>query len=387
MNIPSNTFCSMAWTHQFIDPTGRVKPCCRFEEKHRPSDHNLQIKKLEEVFHGSWMDTIRKKMLEGERIDGCTRCYQEEESGKRSLRQRYNESRLLPIDELVNLDQPRLKWIELAISNDCNLACRMCDSRYSWKWFKEEKELFGKTLNSKEHSESDISNVFPFLKDLVHLKFTGGEPLLTKSHWTLIDKLLQERDCGDIFLNYSTNCTLPPKKDWLEKWSKFKSVEFALSFDSCNLDESEYIRWPAKYSTTENVTKKFLNLNTDKNYTVLLRSTISILNVWYMPETLLWWIKNNPREMSTMNPTHLTHPSYLSVTVLPKHIKNRISEKFDKFNDNPTIRTYLNYINNYMNSNDDSHLLPTLKNYLDKTDNYRNQNFKNSYPHFNDMFD
>ena len=30
MEIPSKTFCSMAWDHQFIDPTGRVKPCCRF---------------------------------------------------------------------------------------------------------------------------------------------------------------------------------------------------------------------------------------------------------------------------------------------------------------------------------------------------------------------
>lgn len=387
MNIPSDTFCSMAWLHQFIDPTGRVKPCCRFEEKHRPPTHNLQTKKLEEVFHGNWMDNIRQQMLEGKRINGCTRCYQEEDSGKRSLRQRYNQSKLLPIDQLVNLAQPRLRWIELAISNDCNLACRMCDSRYSWKWFDEEKEIFGKTLNTKKHSQSDISNVFPFLHDLVHLKFTGGEPLLTKSHWTLIDKMLTERHCGDVFLNYSTNCTLSPKETWLEKWSKFKSVEFALSFDSHNPEESEYIRWPAKYPTTENVTKQFLALNTDKNYTVLLRSTISILNVWYMPETLLWWIKNDPRETSIMNPTHLTHPSYLSVTVLPRHIKNRISEKFDKFNDNPTIRTHLSYINNYMNSNDDSHLLPTLKNYLDKTDNHRNQNFKNSYPHFNDMFD
>ena len=44
MKIPSKTFCSMAWDHQFIDPTGRVKPCCRFAEKFRPKDNNLNQK-------------------------------------------------------------------------------------------------------------------------------------------------------------------------------------------------------------------------------------------------------------------------------------------------------------------------------------------------------
>jgi organic radical activating enzyme len=382
----SKTFCSMAWIHQFIDPTGRVKPCCRFEEKHRPKDHNLQTKRLEEVFYGPWMDEFRKKMLEGQRVDGCTRCYQEEDSGKKSLRLRYNQSKLLPIDELIDLENPKLKWIELAISNDCNLACRMCDSRYAWKWFKEEKEIYGKTFNSIEHSESDIKNIFPFLHDLIHFKFTGGEPLLTKSHWELIDKLLQERNCSDIFLNYSTNCTLNPKEAWIEKWNQFKSVEFALSFDSCDPSESEYIRWPAKYTSTESVTKNFLKLNQQENYTVLLRSTISILNVWNMPETLLWWLENDTRASSIMNPTHLTHPNFLSVTVLPKEIKKTISEKFENFRSS-NIWSYLSYIKNYMNSKDDSYLLPTLKDYLEKTDNYRNQSFEKSYPQFKNIFD
>jgi MoaA/NifB/PqqE/SkfB family radical SAM enzyme len=374
----------MAWNHQFIDPTGRVKPCCRFEEKHRRKDNNLQDKTLTEVFTGEWMDTVRQKMILGERVDGCTRCYQEEDAGKRSLRQRYNESTLLPIQELVDINSPKLRWIELAISNDCNLACRMCDSRYSWKWFKEEQALFGKTHNTKEHSESDISNVFPFLQDLVHLKFTGGEPLLTKSHWTLIDKLLKERDCSDIFLNYSTNCTLTPKPSWVDRWNKFKYVEFALSFDSCDPLESEYIRWPAKFSTTEPVTKRFLELNHRDNYRVLLRSTISILNVWNLPETLLWWIKHDPREHKIMNPTHLTHPGFLSVTVLPRNLKNLIEEKFNNYKDS-SISNHLTYIKNYMNSKDDSSLLPNLIEYLDKTDRYRSQSFIKAYPQFKDI--
>ena len=375
---------------RFIDPTGRVKPCCRFAEKFRPNENNLNGKTLSEVFYGDWMNDVRSKMMKGERVDGCIRCYQEEDAGKRSLRERYHDNTDLPIDKLVDKDNPKIGWIELAISNDCNLACRMCDSRYSWKWYKEEQKIFGKTWNSVEKSKSDISNIYPFINDLVHIKFTGGEPLMTKDQWLLVDKLLAERDCSEIFLNYSTNCTIMPKEKWIEKWSKFKQVEFALSFDSANPAESEYIRWPAKYETTEAVTKRFLELKATKKFTVFLRSTISILNVWHMPESMQWWYDNDPGPWKGMNPTHLTYPENLCVTALPRHIKERITKKFEDYQstcDVKKINDGLEYIKNFMNSKDDSHLLPSLQKYLEGTDKYRGQNFFESYPQFADIFD
>lgn len=379
----------MAWNHQFIDPTGRVKPCCRFAEQHRPVDNNLKKESLINIFHGDWMNSIRSSMLAGQQVPGCIRCYQEEDAGKKSLRERYNENADLPIDKLVDLVDPTIRWIELAISNDCNLACRMCDSRYAWKWFKEEQAMHGKTQNTVEHSKSDIANIFPFINDLVHIKFTGGEPLITPDHWLLIDKLIAERDCSDIMLNYSTNCTIMPKDEWIEKWSKFKKVEFAMSFDSCDPAESEYIRWPSKYATTDAVTKRFLELKKDPKFYIFLRSTISILNIWNMPETLMWWYDNDPTDDKFMNPTHLTYPSELCVTVLPDHIKKDITHKFTEFQKVCgiyTINQNLEYIKSFMNSKDDSHLLPTLKTYIDKTDLYRNQNFSNSYPQFKTLF-
>jgi len=388
VKIPSKTFCSMAWDHQFIDPTGRVKPCCRFAEKYRPEENNLKEKTLSEVFYGDWMKDVRSKMLAGEEVKGCIRCYQEEAAGKKSLRERYHENNELPIDKLVDINKPSIRWIELAISNDCNLACRMCDSRYAWKWFKEEQELFGQTYNTVEKSKSDISNIYPFINDLVHIKFTGGEPLMTKDQWVLVDKLLAERDCSEIFLNYSTNCTIMPKDSWVEKWSKFKQVEFALSFDSANASESEYIRWPAKYETTESVTKRFLELKESHGFHVFLRSTISILNIWYMPESMEWWWQND-KGLRIMNPTHLTYPEILCVTVLPEHIKRRVTNKFNNYvskSNNDKINKSLEYIRNFMNSKDDSYLLPQLQKYLIGTDSYRGQNFFESYPHFEDMF-
>lgn len=387
--IQNPTFCSLAWNHQFMDPTGRVKPCCRFEEMHRPPENHLERQTLKQVFFGNWMNSVRQKMLEGRAVDGCVRCYQEQEAGKKSLRQRYNESLDLPIEELVDLENPSLRWIELAISNDCNLACRMCDSRYSTRWFDEELKYLGQTKSKNKKTSTDVEQIYPFISSLVHLKFTGGEPLMTKQHWNLVQKMVAERDCSSILLNYSTNCTIFPKPEWVELWKKFRSVEFALSFDSSAIEQTEYIRWPAKMERVEAVTKEFLALAHNSQFYVILRSTISILNVWSLVDTIVWWLEHHPHpERAALNPTHLTHPQILSVTVLPSKYKQMVSQHlFEQTKGaHPKVKKHVDYIVNYMNSKNDSHLLPQLRKYILDTDEYRGQNFYSYYPYFNGIF-
>ena len=388
--IKNPTFCSMAWSHQFMDPTGRVKPCCRFEEIHRPPENNLADQSLKEVFEGPWMSNVREKMLRGEKVDGCKRCYQEQAAGKKSLRQRYNENITLPIEDLLNLQEPKIRWIELAISNNCNLACRMCDSRYSWKWFEEEQFVYDFTYSDKKLTKMNISEVDPYINSLVHLKFTGGEPLITPDHWKLLNKLLDQRNCKEIFLNYSTNCTIYPKKSWVEKWDQFKFVEFALSFDSANKKESEYIRWPSSFEDTEKTTLAFLDLSREHKFFNILRTTISLLNVWHLPETMIWWLDNDPAAKKRMNPTHLTHPALLSMTVLPSFKKKQIVDRYSKFMGSgypKQLTDLLDYTIRYMNSKDDSHLLYNLKTYVNRTDKFRKQDFFQSYPMYSDIFD
>ena len=176
-DLKHTTWCSMPWMHQFIDPQGRVKPCCRFSmKKKQEEENNLNKKTLSEIFYGGFMTNIRAQMLGNEKIEGCIRCYQEEASNKRSLRERYNDiSHLLPEKLISNLNSPKIKWLELAISNDCNLACRMCDSRYSSKWFEDEKSFYGDTLSKNKKIKSDIDIINPFLKNIIHIILIGFE--------------------------------------------------------------------------------------------------------------------------------------------------------------------------------------------------------------------
>lgn len=392
----SNTWCSMAWMHQFIDPQGRVKPCCRFQMSEKiEEESNLNTKSLNEIFHSEFMNNMRQDMINGNRINGCIRCYQEEDSGKRSLRQRYNDMKDLDPTQLIeDINNPTIRWLELAISNDCNLACRMCDSRYAWKWFDDEQEMFGKTWSKNKHTKSDISTIDAFLDKIVHIKFTGGEPLLIPDHNVLLEKLAAQENAHNIYINYGTNLTIFPKKKVIEHWKKFKHVELAVSFDGIE-DTWELVRYPSTWQTAAKVTRKFFELTHEFDCRIGLRSTISINNILNMPASFEWWIENWNKYASTsfdpeqwINPTHVTFPQILSTTVLPLRYKDRVAEKLTKQNIfEGKMKDSIQSQINYMYSKDDSHLLAVLKYYNEFLDHKRKQNFFAVNPELEGLFD
>ena len=109
-----------------------------------------------------------------------------------------------------------------------------------------------------------------------------------------------------------------------------------------------------------------------------------------MPDTMMWWHQNDFGPVKVMNPTHLTYPDWLSVTVLPENLKNLIKDKFENFQLNcniPEINEFLKYMIKIMYRKDDSRLLEKLKHYLNETDQFRKQDFTESYPQFAELID
>ena len=395
-NLKKTSWCSMPWLHLFIDPQGKIKPCCRFMMRQTENmEVILRKKNLNEIFSGSLMEDIREKMLRNEKIDGCIRCYQEEASGKKSLRERYNQLKNLPPNKLITgLNKPKIRWIELAISNDCNLACRMCDSRYSTRWFNDEKEFYGEAFTQTKRVKCDINSIMPLLKDLVHIKFTGGEPLMIPDHFVLIDKLIKFKNVGDIFLNYSTNLTIKPTQSLVEKWKKFRYVEISCSFDGIGATW-ELVRYPSCWERAEKVLKYFFELTHAFDCRLGFRSTISVNNILGMVDSFKWWAENwkcyasNVTGRQYINPTHLTFPRFLSVTVLPKKYKNIVADKLIRQTKgiSSSMKSSVEFQINYMFSEDNSKYLKELKNYTLHFDRKRNQNFFQVNPELRGLFD
>ena len=350
-------------------------------------------------FESPFMNKIRRDMLLNKKIKGCVRCYEEEASGKKSLRQRYNErADMLPEALIESLDRPKIRFIEAAASNLCNLACRMCDSRYSRLWFDAEKEFAaggGKTFSRTKNQSWDISALFPLLKDAVHIKFTGGEPLMEPQNRRLLDRLQEIGRASSVFLSYSTNLTIPPSKRLIKAWKNFRFVEIAASFDGPNA-VWELVRYPSSWKKAEKVLRIFFRLTHEMDLRVQLRSTVSVNNILHIGESFDWWIAHWNRlaaaafdENQPVNPVHVSFPRFLSVTVLPLKYKEIAARKLEKdaARFSGAMRSGAKSLIRYMMSRDDSDRLPELKRYTLHFDKKRGQDFFRVNSEFRGLFD
>jgi len=371
------TYCSALWNHQMVDPIGRIKPCCRFDGNESP-DHNIKDITIQEAFHSDFQNDIRTKTSAGERVPGCIRCYQEEDSGKKSLRQRLNAH---PKNQ--NLTKPVISFLELSLSNDCNLMCRMCDSRYSRKMFDEEVEYRGKARAPEKYMSIELDEIYELLPTITYLKFTGGEPMLIKAHWDLLEYAVKHDYAKNITLNYSTNATVYPKPRIVDTWASFETVEVALSLDSINKEENEYLRHGTKQDNVLINIDKYCSIRDTVNLQLMCRPTITIYNAYHLPETLDYL---DSKDIST-NPTHLTYPEWLNLTVLPAHMKSIIENKFNSYEyKTEKAKQACNYIKGHMNSKDDyEKFWQKFLSHTDFLDLKRNQNFTQACSYYGEI--
>ena len=143
-------FCMAPFTHLSVDAQSRIRPCCMFY----PTIYNEKYTKLNDIFIGNENKILRDKMLNGERIDGCNKCYIDETIGKKSYRQLFNERYL----NEKNIQYPKIRELELALGNKCNLKCVTCNGYYSSAWEKEDI-LLSKILPRKITINKNIENI------------------------------------------------------------------------------------------------------------------------------------------------------------------------------------------------------------------------------------
>jgi hypothetical protein len=390
----SKTYCSLAWTHQFIGPGGDIKPCCRFQGGKIPVHAKKSMgRSLGEMLRQDFMDEVRTKMLRGERIEGCTRCYEEESAGKKqSLREYYNS-----LSELHSLNhgatgKPELRYIEIGSSDTCNSACVMCGPAFSTKWSRDYAMISGEVWARKIKPE--LSALLPDqdLLGIRHVKFTGGEPLITTEYTEFLRRLVELGKASDIYLNYSTNMTVVPDHETIELWKKFQKVEIAASIDGF-AGLNGYVRYPTKWDQVERVTKEILSLSKSLKIRCGLRATISVYNIHGFRELANWWAAQINRfyyeqfsDKSWLNATHVTDPAFLSPTVIPFDIKREISEtKLVGASGSILIDRICSHLSKHMHSADRSELLPDLAKFTYSLEQLRGNSLQDHAPELNQV--
>ena len=270
MTRKSDTFCIVPWIGAVVAPDKENLICCRANDK--PIEYSLDIVNTDTHKH------LRKVLGEGIKDPICKRCWSDEAASIQSYRQSYNNT----YRELIASDAyipAKLRFLELTPSNVCNLACRMCTSRYSSKIVAREKYL--SELNLFEEKEKPhFTNWRDLdLTNLQELKLMGGEPMYLKEHIEILEYLDSINVLENLNLMVITNCTHAINEKWKYFLTKAKRVHIAISIDAIG-KMNDYIR---QYSNWEEVEKNLHEIDefakTSSKIFISINCTVGIYNV------------------------------------------------------------------------------------------------------------
>lgn len=264
------TRCWLSENHVAITTTGRVLPCTRYKKTEGP---NIFDQNLNQIWNGDWLNEIRTELQAGNKIDGCRKCWQQEDNGVQSMRQVYDGN-------WTN----KLQSIEIALSNHCNYACRHCNSFSSSKWYDDDKAL-GRNTPNRKLVELDIDTIND-ISNITNYKFLGGEPLINKSHEKLLTKI---DNIENVVLEYTTNGSIYPNETIIDIWKRAKRVKLTVSLDDI-YEGFNYFRSGGDFDTVIDNCKKFQLLDINYKFHIVLNA----LNLHRMPIILSYLEQNFP---------------------------------------------------------------------------------------------
>lgn len=220
MTLPldNSSACIWKWSwNTFRLYTGRSSSCHRIKSVFvHPDDFN-DFHNTKEVIND------RDLMLKGvwPKDRGCEYCKEIEDSGGTSDRTYHNPMKdFLPLDLSDDSLRATPRVLELYLDNACDLACVYCVPHYSSK-INSELSRFGPnvlgeaSVKRTEHHSQYLKLMKEWLeingKNLKRLSILGGEPLLQKEFWSLLDWLSNHKH-PDLELSIVTNLNSPIEK-------------------------------------------------------------------------------------------------------------------------------------------------------------------------------
>ena len=349
-------FCVLPFIHLATTTEGTCRLCCKvskFDTINKPdgTPYNVNVDSIDEIWNSDHYNEIRDRILADEQLPECKTCWQEEEiytsnwskykkdelpSKRRKENHKWaHQEKTRLVDDWTNdwqtvVDDPKIRYFDIRLSNLCNLKCRMCWPHFSSQIVKEQKDFAkaGLPTHYKNYDvqEWDSTLLWQGINDnliaVEEITFVGGEPTLHQSIDTLLDKLVETGQCKTIRLKYTTNLTnIQPKT--LEYMKQFKNTVINGSIDGVG-STNDYIRFPSDWQTIEKNIFKLINLRRIKykhwrETSLTLTPVIQIYNVFNIKD-LVWWycqtwlsIYSKSKKYFILDLDLLYDPGYLSV--------------------------------------------------------------------------
>lgn len=418
----SKVFCIKPWVHLHVSVYGKVMPCSLSAWNDNYALGDINNKSFNEIWNGEEMRKFRLAMLNDERNFRCHHCYDHEKEGLQSHRILTNSTFANKINWVLETDtlgvSPNAKPVswDIRISNLCNFKCRICGHHSSSSWYEDAKAL-GLPVSQHEYYSHDrkvnrgvkdfdllmqqLDFVFP---DLEEISFAGGEPLISKEHYQILQKLL-ERGKTNVRLRYNTNFskTTFGNIDVFDLWAKFEDVGVWASIDDSG-NRGELQRSGQSWKEAEENRQRMLKVCPDVSFAI--NSTVSVFNIQHLPKLHQDWTEKRLIQINQLTPHILLHPPYYNVRILPKKIKQRVESKINQHiewireyvkehpnalaQEAPSVESLIDEFRSYikyMNSSDESKLIPKFKKMTTKLDQLRGENTFETFPELNELFE
>lgn len=374
--IPSTNHCLYAYANLEVDTDGTINPCCVYSENTNTSIYNST---LSEFHQSQLMKSLRTQLQNNQKPKGCQKCWNIEESGGESMRMaaKYKFKDLYYSLDYNSIDSSNLKILDLKMGNNCNLSCRICDPKHSSSLA--DLNLKNGSLSREKHftiiknSKWSLQNtiyeqLIDVSKNIRYFDLYGGEPLMVKNHYNYLNKLIELDIAKEIKLDYNSNGTFY-SDSWFNIWQHFKQVKISFSID--NIEKRfELERNGSSWQKVQENINKFIKKKSDK-FVVDIFPTISIMNVYYLPELLNWIASLQCSVPPTLN-NFVYHPEWLSVQKITKAAKDITIQKLEKYqNSYASLFPVIEMLKNTAGVENNEEFVNIMK----KLDSERNQNF------------
>jgi hypothetical protein len=353
-------FCDKPFNHNYIHTNGKMRLCCTTiqdlptDNKYNLFDANKHT--IEDYWNSNRMKEIRRKMIAGEKIRDCERCYRQEEQGAESLRSTFGMDDFIKKTTADGFYQESADTMQIQFGNICNLKCKMCSQMYShmhgmetrdigkddpeWlHWVKEQGANVNNWTNElgvkQEWYKNKIvkDNMFEHIsRNIRHLVVIGGEPTLIPEFYELFDYCDKQGTLGDKIVTIVTNLTNtnPRLTNWLPKlkaWTVWASVDGVG-------ERTEYIRYPSKWDKILESLEFYRNIMGD-NGNITLSPAVQLLNIDQLDDIIKWWIdwcggELNDRYGFTWLAT-VWYPLICNPNMAPREWRLKVADKLSKY--------------------------------------------------------
>jgi organic radical activating enzyme len=361
----SSSFCVAKWKQVTMHlQNGHTHSC------HHPRTHLVsldEIAKNPTALHNSeYKKEQRKLMLNGERPGECDYCWKVEDQGDNLSDRIYKSTEQWArpyIDDIVSKpwdDNVDPSYVEVSFGNVCNFKCSYCAPHISSQWM-EEIEKYGAypttdKFNNLEWIKSQKMMPIPnkddnqyveafwkwwptMYKNLKHFRITGGEPLLNKNTFKVLDYIIENPN-PDLEVSINTNLNPPVEvfDKFLEKIKiiidekKVKNFKLFTSAEAHG-KQAEYIRHGMNYDEwLSNIHKAFrvipkiqftvmstYNILSLPSYTKFLNDILEIKNMYGKYDNL--------RTPMLLDIPYLRFPDHQAIFIIKKDMLNMIYDQ------------------------------------------------------------